>query len=64
MSIISFIYLGGSYFYLERGSLHVAQDGLELAIFLPQPPECCNYRYAPPRPALSGSFGRYIYIHL
>jgi hypothetical protein len=36
------------------GSQYVAQTGLQLAILLPQPPECWDYRRAPPRPAPAG----------
>jgi hypothetical protein len=31
---------------VETGSLYVVQGGLELAILLPQPPECWDYRCA------------------
>jgi hypothetical protein len=30
----------------------VAQAVLELAVFFPQPPECWDYRYVPPHPAV------------
>lgn len=29
--------------HLRQKSHHVAQGGLELVIFLPQPPKCCGY---------------------
>jgi hypothetical protein len=32
----------------EIGFHYVAQAGLKLSIFLPQPPECWDYRYVPP----------------
>jgi hypothetical protein len=33
------------------GSPYVALVGLKLVILWPQPPECCNYKYAPSQPA-------------
>jgi hypothetical protein len=36
------------FFFFETGSNSVAQDDLELMILLLQPPQCCNYRCAPP----------------
>jgi hypothetical protein len=33
--------------FLETGLHYVAYAGLELTIFLPQPPECWDYRCAP-----------------
>jgi hypothetical protein len=39
-------------FILDSGSRYVAQDALELEIFLPQSPECWDYRHAPSRLAL------------
>jgi hypothetical protein len=36
------------FFSFETGSSYVAQAGFELRIFLLLPPECGNYRWAPP----------------
>jgi hypothetical protein len=36
---------------LETGSRYVAQAGLKFLILLPQPPECWDFRHAPPGPA-------------
>jgi hypothetical protein len=44
--------------FLLRQSCFVAQISLELAIFLPQPPECWDYRCAPPCPAYWPLFPR------
>jgi hypothetical protein len=34
--------------FFETGSHYVSQAGLELTVLLPQPPECWDYRCAPP----------------
>jgi hypothetical protein len=36
------------YLFFLRGGSHVAQSGLDLAIFLPQPPKCSDYKCVPP----------------
>ncbi|EHB10824.1 hypothetical protein GW7_19101, partial [Heterocephalus glaber] len=38
-------------FYFETRSRQVSQAGLELSIFLPQPPKCWDHRCALSRPA-------------
>jgi hypothetical protein len=38
-------------FFLETRSHYMVQVALELEIFLPQPPECWDYRCAPPHTA-------------
>jgi hypothetical protein len=43
-------------YIFETGSHDVVQAGLELTIFLLQPPECWDYRYVPPCLALSINF--------
>jgi hypothetical protein len=40
--------ISAQFCFFETGSWSVAQTGLELSIFLPQPPKCWDYRYAPP----------------
>jgi hypothetical protein len=42
-----------SYCFFETGSPYADQDGLELKIILPLPPECSDYRHIPPCPAMS-----------
>jgi hypothetical protein len=36
------------FFFFETGSCQIAQAGFDLVILLPQPPECWDYRHAPP----------------
>jgi hypothetical protein len=48
IEIISEIFV--TYFF-EIGSSYAAQAGLQLKIFLPQPPKCWCYRPVPPFPA-------------
>lgn len=40
-------------FYFEKEAHWVAQIGLKLVIFLSQPPECCDCRYASPHLAFT-----------
>jgi hypothetical protein len=42
LGVILFVCFVVSFFFFETGSHYVA--GLELMIFLPQPPECWDYR--------------------
>jgi hypothetical protein len=37
------------FFFFETGFCYVAQDSLGLLILLPQPPQCWNYWFEPPR---------------
>lgn len=37
------------FIHLKQISYHVAQSGLELMTFLPQPPKCCGHRYTLPQ---------------
>jgi hypothetical protein len=39
-------------FFFETGFLYIAQAGLELVIFLPEPPKCWNCRHALRPPAV------------
>lgn len=48
-----------NFFFQMRLCYVIAQDGLKLVIFLPQPPKCWNYRHSityTTRPSLSLSF--------
>jgi hypothetical protein len=40
--------------------MFVAKAGLKLAILLPQPPECWDYRSAPPHVALKNDILYYV----
>lgn len=41
-----------NFFFQMRLCYVIAQDGLKLVIFLPQPPKCWNYRHGSPQLAL------------
>jgi hypothetical protein len=42
-----------SFRYFDIEFYYAAQTGLEFAILLPQPPECRDYRWAPPLPTFT-----------
>jgi hypothetical protein len=52
-----FFTIGSGFFVcFETGSHYAAQADLKLEILLPQPPECWDYRCAPPHFARVGSY--------
>jgi hypothetical protein len=44
------------FFFLKTRAHYIAQVGLKLAILLPQPPECWDYRCAPPSCVLENKY--------
>jgi hypothetical protein len=48
--VISVLFVCAVLFVFKTGSHYVVQTDLKLKILLPQPPECWDYRCAPPHP--------------
>jgi hypothetical protein len=53
------LFLFFAFFFSETGADCVAQAGFKLVIFLPQPPQCWDYRCVP----LCLAFGSFLEMH-